>query len=60
VSGFLHPIPLLGPFEKWGVDLMGPLHMTKKGHQFIVVATMNFIKFAKVHALKSSMKQQVM
>jgi hypothetical protein len=52
----LTPIPLLGPFEKWGVDLMGPLHVTRKGHWFIVVATNYFIKFAKVHALKFSMK----
>ena len=29
VSGNLHPIPPLGPFEKWGIDLMGPLPVTK-------------------------------
>jgi hypothetical protein len=32
MGGFLHPISLLGPFEKWAVDLLGPLHVTKKGH----------------------------
>ncbi len=32
VSGFLHPIPPLRPFEKWGIDLMGPLLMIKKRH----------------------------
>jgi len=32
VSGPLHPIPPLRPFEKWGIDLMGPLRMTRKGH----------------------------
>jgi hypothetical protein len=32
VSGPLHPIPPLGPFEKWGIDLMGPLPMTRRGH----------------------------
>ncbi len=32
VSGFLHPIPPLGPFEKWGIDLMGPLPMTRRRH----------------------------
>jgi hypothetical protein len=32
MSGPLHPIPPLGPFEKWGIDLMGPLPMTKRGH----------------------------
>jgi hypothetical protein len=53
------PIPPLGPFEKWGVDLMGPLSMTRRGHRFIVVATDYLTKFAKVHALKSSVKHEV-
>jgi len=49
-------MPPLGPFEKWGIDLMGPSLVTKKGHRFIVVATKYLTKFAKVRALKSSMK----
>jgi hypothetical protein len=53
MSGLLHPIPPLGPFEKWGIDLMGPLPMIRRGHQFIVVAINYFTKFVKVHALKS-------
>jgi hypothetical protein len=57
MSGLLHPIPPLGPFEKWGIDLMGPLLVIKRGHRFVVVVTDYLIKFAKVHALKSSMKQ---
>jgi len=32
VSGPLHPIPPLKPFEKWGIDLIGPLPMTRRGH----------------------------
>jgi hypothetical protein len=32
VNGPLHPIPPLGPFEKWGIDLMGPLLVTRRGH----------------------------
>jgi len=59
ISGPLHPIPPLGPFEKWGIDLMGPLPMTKRGHRFIVVATDYLTKFAEVRALKSSVKQEV-
>jgi hypothetical protein len=59
VSGPLHPIPPLGPFEKWGIDLMGPLPMTRRGHQFIVVATYYLTKFAEIHALKSLVKQEV-
>jgi len=52
----LHPIPPLGPFEKWGIDLMGPLLVTKRKHQFIVVAIDYLTKFIKVCALKSSVK----
>jgi len=59
VNGFLHPIPPLGPFEKWGIDLIEPLPMTRKSHRFIVVAIEYFTKFAKVHILKSSVKQKV-
>ncbi len=59
VSGPLHPIPPLRPFEKWGIDLMGPLPMTRRKHRFIVVATNYFTKFAEVRALKSSVKQEV-
>jgi hypothetical protein len=59
MNGPLHPIPPLGPFQKWGVDLMGPLPVTRKGHRFIVV-TINYItKFAKIRALKSSLKQEI-
>jgi hypothetical protein len=46
----------LGPFEKWGIDLLGPLLMTRKGHPFIMGATNYLIKFAEVRALKSSVK----
>jgi len=30
MSGLPHPISLLGSFEKWGIDLMGRLPMTRK------------------------------
>jgi hypothetical protein len=59
VSDILHPISLLGPFEKKGIDLMGPLLVTKRGHRFIVVAIDYFTKFAKVRTLKSLMKQEI-
>jgi hypothetical protein len=46
----------LGFFEKWGIDLMGALLMTRRGHLFIMVATNYFTKFAEVCALKSLVK----
>jgi len=59
VNDPLHPIPPLGPFEKWGINLMGPLPMTRKGHQFIAVAADYLTKFAKIRALKSLVKYEV-
>ena len=37
VSDNLHPYSLLGPFEKWNIDLMNPLPVTKKEYCFIIV-----------------------
>jgi hypothetical protein len=56
VIGLLHPIPPLGPFEKWGIDLIGPLPMIRKGHRFVVVAIDYLTKFVEVRALKSLVK----
>jgi hypothetical protein len=56
MNGPLHPISPLGPFKKWGVDLMRPLPMIMRRHPFIMAA-INFItKFAKIRALKFSPK----
>jgi len=59
MNGPLHPVPPLGPFEKWGIDLMGPLPMIRRGHRFIVITKYYLIKFAKVHALKCLLKQEI-
>ncbi len=59
MSALLHPIPPLGPFEKWRIDLIGPLPMTKRRHWFIVVPKNYFTKFAEMRALKPSVKQGV-
>jgi len=59
MNGPLHPVPPLGPFKKWGIDLMGPLPMTRKRHRFIVVTKYYLTKFAKVCVLKSLLKQEV-
>jgi hypothetical protein len=56
VSDLLHPIPLLGPLEKWGVDLMGPLLVIRRGHGSIMIAIDYFTKFVEIHALKSSVE----
>jgi hypothetical protein len=52
MNGLLHPIPPQGPFEKWGINIVGPLLMTKRGHQFIMVTISYFTKFTKNTCLK--------
>ena len=59
VSANFHPFLPLWPFEKWGIDLMGHLPVTKRGHRFIVVFTDYLTKFAEVRALKASVKKEV-
>ena len=59
MSDNLYLISLLGPFEKWGIDLMGHLQVTKMENHFIVVATDYLTKFTKVWALKTSVENEV-
>lgn len=55
----LQHTPPLGPFEKWGIDLMEPLPITKQGHRFIIVAINYLTKFAEVLALKTLVLKEV-
>jgi hypothetical protein len=48
----LHLIPPLGAFEKWGIDLKGPLLIAPQANKFLVVAIDYFTKWAKVKPLK--------
>jgi hypothetical protein len=53
VSGPLHPIPHLGPFEKWGINLMGPLLVTRRGHR-VRQLLFFYSRFYKVTMLEST------
>jgi hypothetical protein len=52
----LHPIPPLGAFEKWGIDLIGPFLVTPQANIFLVVATSYLTKWAEIKPLKTSKK----
>eukprot|EP00249_Psilotum_nudum_P025170 c29402_g1_i1 orf=3-920(-) len=54
----LHPIPPLGPFEKWGIDFVGPLHITPRRNQFILVATDYLTKWVEARPLKSATAEE--
>ena len=47
----LHPIKVGRPFDRIGMDIVGPLLLTKKGNQYIVVATEYLTKWPEARAL---------
>ena len=59
VSRKLHPILPLESFEKWSIDLMGPLSLIKREFKFIVITTDYQTKFVIVQAFKTSVKAKV-
>ena len=59
MSGILYPIPSLGPFDKWNINLLDRLPVTKRWHRFIVVATDYLTKFVEDRALKTSVNNKV-
>ena len=43
----LHPIIIVGPFSKWGIDFMHCKPTSVKGHGYIIIAIDYFTKWAK-------------
>jgi hypothetical protein len=55
----LNPSLPLVPFEKWGIDYIGPVHPTSsRGMQYIIVATEYLTKWAEAKAVKSADAKQ--
>ena len=46
----LHPIPVGKPFEKIGIDFVGPLPLTNNGNKYIIVATDYLTKWPEASA----------
>jgi hypothetical protein len=47
----LYPIPIEGPFDRWGIDFMGPLPLTGRGNLFIIVGMDYFTKWPVAKAV---------
>jgi len=52
--GPLHPIPVGEPFSKIGIDIVGPLPITKQGNKYIIVATDYFTKWPEAEAISEA------
>src|SRR6266542_4257945 len=50
----LHPIPPSRLFDRWGVDVVGPLPITLKGNQYIIVAVEYLSKWQKAKAVSEA------
>ena len=50
----LHPIETQPPFEKIGIDLIGPLPITSNQNKYIVVAIDYGTKWAEARAIKDA------
>ena len=49
----LHPIKIGQPFDRIGIDLVGPLPETKQGNKYIIVATEYLTKWPEAKAIPS-------
>ncbi|GBC33562.2 DDE-type integrase/transposase/recombinase [Rhizophagus irregularis DAOM 181602=DAOM 197198] len=55
----LHPIKVGMPFDRIGIDIVGPLPTTKKGNKYIVVATEYLTKWPEARALPDAKASSV-
>src|SRR6266540_2485110 len=47
-------IPLIDIFERWGVDIVGPLSITRERNRYIIVAIDYFSRWSKARLLKAA------
>ena len=55
----LHPIKVGQPFDRLGMDIVGPLPMTNRGNKYIVVATEYLTKWPEACALPDAKASSV-
>ncbi|XP_019235995.1 PREDICTED: uncharacterized protein LOC109216306 [Nicotiana attenuata] len=55
----LHPTVASWTFDEWGLDVVGPLPKSSKGHIYILAATDYFSRWAKAAPLKEVKKEIV-
>ena len=57
--GYLNPIKVGKPFERIGIDFVGPLEKTKKGNKYILVVTDYLTKWPEAKAMKEATAENV-
>ncbi|GIM03389.1 hypothetical protein Vretimale_8135, partial [Volvox reticuliferus] len=54
----LQPLPIRGPFYRWGCDLAGPFPTTKRGNTMVMVCIEHFTKHVELAAIPSKHSEQ--
>ena len=55
----LHPIPVEGPWDRIGVDIVGPLPVTEWGNRYIVICIDYMTKWVEAKPLSDKSAKQV-
>ena len=55
----LYPIPISAPWERVGIDFIGPLSETTQGNQYIITAIDYFTRWPEAKAVPQTNAQQV-
>ncbi len=55
----LHPIPPSRLFDRWGVDVVGPLLITPKGNRYIIVAVEYLSKWQEAKAVTEAIGEWI-
>jgi hypothetical protein len=58
-TGYLNPIKVGKPFERIGIDFVGPLERTKDGNRYILVVTDYLTKWPEAIAMKETTAENV-
>ena len=55
----LQPQVAFEPFEKWGMDFVGPINPPSKQRSYIIVCTDYLTKWAETKAIKAAKEEKV-
>ena len=55
----LHPQIIVTPFDKWGMDFIGPIDPPSNVKSYVLVCTYYLTKWVEVQAMKNSQDEKV-